>query len=83
MKTYAVTVPEVAFVAATRGAIGAGVGLLIADSLRPVTRRTLGWTLLTVGALTTIPIAMALFGSREIDVPNGADSGTGWRSETG
>jgi hypothetical protein len=65
MKTYAVTVPEIAIVAATRGIAGAGIGLLVAEFLRPDTRRTLGWTLLTVGALTTIPIAMALFGKRE------------------
>jgi len=33
--------------------------------LRPETRRTLGWALLAIGALTTIPIAMALFAKRE------------------
>jgi hypothetical protein len=65
MKTYAVTVPEIAIVAATRGVAGAGIGLLVAGFLRPDTRRTLGWTLLTIGALSTIPIAMALFGKRE------------------
>ena len=65
MKTYDVTVPEIAIVAATRGMLGAGAGLLLADLLRPDTRRTLGWTLLAIGALTTIPIAMALFGKRE------------------
>jgi hypothetical protein len=64
MKTYAVTVPEIAIVAATRGVAGAGIGLLVAGFLRPDTRRTLGWTLLTIGALTTIPIGMALFGKR-------------------
>jgi hypothetical protein len=65
MKTYNVTVPEIAIVAATRGMAGAGAGLLLAGFLRPDTRRTLGWTLLAIGALTTIPIAMALFGKRE------------------
>ena len=67
MKTYAVTVPEIAIVAATRGVAGAGIGLLVADFLRPDTRRTLGWTLLTIGALSTIPIAMALFGKRDAE----------------
>jgi len=65
MKTYNVTFPEIAIVAATRGMAGAGAGLLLASFLRPDTRRTLGWTLLAIGALTTIPIAMALFGKRE------------------
>jgi hypothetical protein len=61
MKTYAVTVPEIAIVAATRGLGGAGIGLLVAGFLRPDTRRTL----LDIGTLSTIPIAMALFGKRE------------------
>ena len=65
MKTYSVTVPEIGIVAATRGMAGAGAGLLLAGFLRPDTRRTLGWTLLALGALTTIPIAMTLFGTRE------------------
>ena len=76
MKTYAVTVPEIAVVAATRGIAGAGVGLLVAGLLPHDTRRTLGWTLLTIGALTTIPIAMALFGKREIKAAGGANSET-------
>jgi hypothetical protein len=65
MKTYPVTIPEIGLVAATRGMAGAGAGLLLADFLRPDTRRTLGWALLGIGALTTIPIAMALVGKRE------------------
>ncbi len=65
MKTYPVTLPELAIVAATRGVGGAGIGLLVSGFLRPDTRRALGWSLLAIGALTTIPIAMALFGKRE------------------
>jgi hypothetical protein len=81
MKTYAVTVPEVAIVAVTRGVAGAGIGLLVADFLRPDTRRTLGWTLLAIGALTTIPIAMALFGKRESSIPSDAHVEPGCDSE--
>jgi hypothetical protein len=65
MKTYNVTVPEVGIVAATRGMLGAGIGLLASNYLRPEVRRAVGWTLFGIGALTTIPIAMALFGKRE------------------
>jgi hypothetical protein len=65
MKTYRVTVPEIGLVAATRGIAGAGAGLLLAGFLRPDTRRTLGWTLLGIGALSTIPIVMALVAKRE------------------
>ena len=65
MKTYNVTFPEVGIVAATRGMAGAGAGLLLADFIPKDTRRAVGWTLLAIGLLTTIPIAMALFGKRE------------------
>jgi hypothetical protein len=85
MKTYAVTVPEIAIVAATRGVAGAGIGLLVAGFLRPDTRRTLGWTLLTIGALSTIPIAMALFGKRETKEEtkvNSANTEAVWHSES-
>lgn len=69
MKAYNVTVPEIALVAATRGMAGAGAGLLLSGFLRSDTRRALGWTLLAIGAATTIPIVMALFGSREPPAP--------------
>ena len=65
MKTYNITVPEISIVAATRGMLGAGIGLVASNYLRPETRRAVGWTLLAVGALTTIPIVMALLGRRE------------------
>ncbi|HEY1459400.1 MAG TPA: hypothetical protein VGH59_05015 [Casimicrobiaceae bacterium] len=65
MKTYNVALPEMAIVAATRGMAGAGAGLLLSQYLQPETRRTLGWALLAIGALSTIPIAMALFAKRE------------------
>jgi hypothetical protein len=64
VKTYTVTVPEIGIVAATRGMAGAGIGLLVSSYLRPDTRRALGWTLLAIGALSTIPIVMALVGKR-------------------
>jgi hypothetical protein len=65
VKTYSVTVPEIGIVAVTRGMAGAGIGLLLASYMRPDTRRAVGWTLLAVGVLTTVPIVMALLGKRE------------------
>jgi hypothetical protein len=64
MKTYPVTVPEIALVAITRGIAGAGLGLLLGGSLRADTRRVLGWALLAIGVVTTIPIVGALIGNR-------------------
>ncbi len=51
---------ELAFVAGTRAIAGAGIGLLLSDFLKPETRKTVGWTLLAIGALTTVPIAVGL-----------------------
>jgi hypothetical protein len=65
MKTYPITVPEMAIVALTRGMAGAGLGLLFAGSMERQTRRTLGWTLFALGAASTVPILFALFGNRK------------------
>ena len=63
MKTHALKVPEIGLIALTRAVFGAGVGLLVADKISPEQRRTIGWTLVAVGALTTIPIGMEILGS--------------------
>jgi hypothetical protein len=62
MKRLDLSLPEFGFVVATRAALGAGIGLLLADRLCRKTRRGVGLTLVTLGALTTIPAAMAVFG---------------------
>lgn len=56
-----VTGPELALIASTRGMLGAGIGLLVAGRLSDGQRRTLGRTLLLVGAVTTIPLALEVF----------------------
>lgn len=64
-----VTIPEIAFIAATRGAIGFGVGLLLAEKFRRERRKVLGWTLFLSGLASTIPIALHLFRKKETEVP--------------
>jgi hypothetical protein len=59
--TKTLTIPEIAIIAATRGAIGFGAGLLLADKFKRTNRRTLGWSLFLSGLATTIPIAMHIF----------------------
>jgi hypothetical protein len=56
-----VSFPELVLVAATRGMIGAGVGLLLANKLSRKQRKELGLPLLIAGALSTIPIGLHLF----------------------
>jgi hypothetical protein len=46
--------------AVTRAAAGAGIGLLLADRLGKDKRKAVGWTLLAVGVISTIPIAIEL-----------------------
>ena len=53
------------FVVATRAALGAGIGLLLANRLPEARRRALGLTLVSIGAATTIPAAMAVFRGRK------------------
>ena len=59
-----VTVPELALIAVTRGAIGFGAGLLLADKLRKEKRKVLGWSLFLSGLASTVPIAMHVFGNK-------------------
>ena len=59
------TIPQIAIIAATRGAIGFGAGLLLADKFQQAKRKTLGWSLFLTGLATTIPIAMHIFGKKE------------------
>ncbi len=60
MRHVDIPIHELAFVAGTRGLAGAGIGLLLADFIKPEARKTVGWTLLAIGALTTVPIAVSL-----------------------
>jgi len=52
---------DIVMIAATRGMMGVGIGLLAAGRLTDEQRRAVGCTLLTVGAVTTIPLAMRVF----------------------
>jgi hypothetical protein len=61
MREHSVTLPELALIAGTRGMFGLGLGLLISERLGSHQRRSVGWTLLLAGALSTIPIAVQLF----------------------
>jgi hypothetical protein len=62
MKTRPISMPEIGLVAGTRFALGAGVGLLLADWLNHGQRRAVGWTLAALGALTTVPLVMEIIG---------------------
>ena len=64
------TLPEIALIAATRGLLGAGIALLLAGKLKSEQRNAIGWTLVGVGALTTIPLAIDVFSNGSEKVPS-------------
>lgn len=63
--TKSLSIPEIALIGATRGMIGFGVGLLVADKFNQGRRKTLGWSLFLSGLASTIPIAMRVFGKKD------------------
>ena len=64
------TLPTIAMGAGTRGMMGAGLGLLLAERVPAARRRRVGWTLFLLGALSTIPLAYRIWNAS----PRGAAS---------
>jgi hypothetical protein len=57
---------DLALVAATRGMIGFGAGLLLANKFGRDNRKKVGWALLISGLASTVPIAMHLFHKKDV-----------------
>jgi hypothetical protein len=64
MKKADLTLPEIVLIAGTRGMLGAGLALLLGERLNQNQRKAVGWTLFLVGAISTVPLAMEVFGKR-------------------
>jgi len=64
-KRLDISLPELVLVAATRGAIGVGLGLLISNAISRKKRKAIGLPLFVGGLLSTIPIAMNIFGQKK------------------
>ena len=62
MNPRTISIPTLALIGSTRGMLGAGLGLLLANRLSDVQRRRIGGSLLAVGLLSTIPLAMHILG---------------------
>jgi len=58
MKTAELTLPEIALIGGTRGILGAGLGLLLANRINEDQRRAVGWAMFLIGAISTIPLFM-------------------------
>jgi hypothetical protein len=64
MITTNMPLPEVGALAATRAALGLGVGLLVAESIPPVARRRTGIALGTIGVVATVPLVVEILRRR-------------------
>ena len=64
MREARLSIPELGLIAGTRAALGGGVALLLADKLSKDQRKAVGWTLLLVGAITTVPLGILAFARR-------------------
>jgi hypothetical protein len=65
MRKLEMSVPELFMIAATRGLLGVGIGMLVSAKLDASRRNAVGLTLAAVGALATIPLALEVFGHRK------------------
>ena len=92
MRETHVTLPELALVAGTRAALGAGLGLLLADRMPADQRRAVGWTLFLIGAISSIPLAFEVLGKlgpaaapadrpEQVESRPPAESGDRWSRE--
>lgn len=61
MKKAELTLPEIALIAGTRGVLGAGIALLLADKLNEDQRKAAGWAMFLIGAISTIPLVINVF----------------------
>ena len=64
MKRSELTLPEVGLIAGTRGMLGAGIALLLADRLSEDQRKVIGWTLFLMGVVSTIPLVIDVLSKR-------------------
>jgi uncharacterized membrane protein YqgA involved in biofilm formation len=58
------TLAEIILIAGTRVVLGTGIGLLLAARLNNDQRKAVGWALVLVGGLTTIPLALSVIGKK-------------------
>jgi hypothetical protein len=55
---------DIFLIGGTRVALGIGIGLLISGRLNHDQKKAAGWTLLAVGAVSTIPLAINVIGRK-------------------
>ena len=82
LRKTTVSLPELGLIAGTRAILGIGIGFLLAGCLNADQRKAVGWTMFSIGAISTIPLAFEIFGGerRARTFPTGKDHlRTGWK----
>jgi hypothetical protein len=64
-----ITLPEMILWTGTRVALGVGVGMLVSRRLSKDAMKAAGLALTLVGGLTTIPLAIAIMGKKDLARP--------------
>lgn len=64
-----ITLPEMMLWTGTRVALGVGIGMLISRRLSKDAMKAAGLALAVVGGLTTIPLAIAIIGKKNVTRP--------------
>lgn len=64
MRERQVSMADIFLIAGTRVALGIGIGLLISERFNRDQRKAVGLSLLAVGAISTIPLAINVIGRR-------------------
>jgi hypothetical protein len=62
MREIPLRLTDIGMINATRFVIGAGAGLLLADTVHRHTRKAVGITLLAAGVLFSIPVGLSFVG---------------------
>jgi len=70
MKRVDLPLPLFGFAVATRVALGVGIGFLAAARLSKASRKRVGAALVAFGALTTVPVMLAVFVRKNSERPN-------------
>jgi len=69
MKTKTITIPDMAFIAGTRVALGAGIALLLSGKFNTDQRKGAGWVLFGIGVLSSMLILMDLVRRPSVEKP--------------
>jgi len=64
MRETRISLPELGLVAFTRAGLGFGVGLLASSRMSKSQRRAIGITMVVIGVVTTVPLALEILKGR-------------------